>query len=262
MPAENERLVAIDQATDAPLHTAVGLGNHPRQLGDLGPVLLDGHAVGEVIYRAGRVALKSMYAELSNAHAATEAVQEIVQPGRDSRTRHYVVPEARKAELANALASSFSRAAKVSDGALAQVDEGISQISGRIEAAISNPNKARTDVALEAGEIRQHIRSLPHHERRQFVVSSIEQGDHQVMTAVVGASPFASGLDREAHALLRAYAAEKFAPKESAQLGAAQKVRNAVLAAGAGFVQQTQRLLPKVAEDPKSAAVRRLRDGG
>ena len=120
-----------------------------------------------------------------------------------------------------------------------QVDRRVRELTGiqetlskRVLTAIDEPNRMTPEGLALAQEVRSHVKSLPSKARNAFVVKAIALNDKATVAALLHAQPFLSGLDGAALGILRQRAAVKFAPVDSAQLGATtaalEHVTNAV----------------------------------
>jgi hypothetical protein len=115
---------------------------------------------------------------------------------------------------------AFTRIAPQVDRRVREL-EGIQEtLSKRVASAIDDPTRKTPEGLALASEVRSYVKNLSDKTRTTFVVGAIEANDKATVAAVLHAQPFLSGLDGNAYAMLRARAATKFAPVDSAQLEA------------------------------------------
>ena len=159
----------------------------------LGPILADGEGPGQMAYIAARTALASLYQGLSDIESAHAAMTAPYLGGRkviEGNVTRHEIPDNRRAEVANAMGQSFNRIAHTVEANNVTVAESVAMLSKRVEQSLINPRRNEFATAQNAAEIRQHIRSLPEGKRMDFLHAAIKQGDHEVATAVIGASCF------------------------------------------------------------------------
>ena len=258
----SNRLDDINKETSTPVSTDAPLDHHPDSLAPLGKILVDEQSgPGEVCYRAARLAMVALHdgaLAMQQAYDAIALPVDVSMKGTGAFRRQ--VPENKKAELANAMASKFASIAKTAERNEASVQDSIASLESRIATALGNPRRNDNSVATAASEIRTHIKSLPSKDRMGFLNDAIEQGDREVLDAVIGYSCFASGLDRKQLVVVRQLAAAKFAPRETRQLEAARTVFDRCRAAQQSFVGRYLKLLPKVGEESRATvALRKLK---
>ena len=167
-------------------------------------------------YIAARTALASLYQGLSDIESAHAAMTAPYLGGRkviEGNVTRHEIPDNRRAEVANAMGQSFNRIAHTVEANNVTVAESVAMLSKRVEQSLINPRRNEVATAQNAAEIRQHIRSLPEGKRMDFLHAAIKQGDHEVATAVIGASCFTSGLNREQHETIRGLASGALPPE-------------------------------------------------
>ena len=267
----SDKLLQMNEQTDHPLNGSVSPAMHPRMLDDLGPVLVDQEHSGTSIdgYAAGRSALKALYSSADAIQKAREAVSRplpiigaIYAKGSAPILRMQVLPE-KAGELSNAMAASAARAAANVERNSDVVDRSIAKLNSFIAAKTSNSKANETAIAHEAQQIRQYVSNLKEPSRQStFLKAAVDDGDHAVVTAVLGASPFASGLSREQHQILRSFAEQKFAGPELRQRDALVDVAKKIQTAMSGYALHYSKMLPKVVTDPSAASLAALKEGG
>jgi hypothetical protein len=253
----NDRLKTINESTATPVNTRSGLSGHPDALANIAPTLVDGGGgAGESAYQAARVGLKSMYDALGEMDAATAA--NLAPVARGSRTA-MEIPNDRRAALANAMGQRFESAAKTVDRSIGAIKESLAALEKAVDSALLNPRRNETGVATAAAQIRDYVRSLKDGgARMQFLKTSIDNADHETISAVLQTSNWISGLSREEAQLVRELAEQKFATRAANQRNAARKALDTVMQAGGRFVSEYHKMVPRIVPDKGTDAVRRL----
>ena len=255
---ENDRLQRIHESTATPLDTKVGLGLHPDAIVAHGQLLCDASGPGEVAYTSGRTALHALYSGLSTIEAANHemSVDKIV-----GRATQRVVPPERAPQLAAAMDVKFKNVARTLERNEAAVDEAITQLESRVQAAILHPRKDTSSGVQFAAEIRSHLRDTlkTPSERLDFIRKAIAEGDLEIASAVLSTTSYNSGLSKQEQSLVRGLAEERFALRESKQRDAAMKIKATLQTAMQQFVGRYVQLLPKIQEAKGAKALERLR---
>jgi hypothetical protein len=78
------------------------------------------------------------------------------------------------------------------DSTLGNLTKGIAYLEGQL----NEPIQARAASSI-ANQIRDYARALPEAKLHTFVREAIDGGDHDTVTALLGAPPYLSGLNRE-----------------------------------------------------------------
>jgi hypothetical protein len=254
----------INAAVTTPINGSVSPSLHPNSLIPFGEVLAADDAPSTAsAYRAGCSALATMYATTSDIIAADAATRSQFgfSLAVDGRKIQVAVPEDKKQQLAADMGARFAAVAKGVDQHFHTVNETIDRLTSSIDRALTNPKRNETGVAAAASDIRKFIAALSDEKRMNFLHAAVAADDHEVVTAVLGTSGFVSGLPRESVAVLRNLASQKFAPREHAQLDAAQKLRDHLTVASRVFVQKFKELTPVLRESKNTTAIRKLREG-
>ncbi|MBX9778476.1 MAG: hypothetical protein K2Y71_29230 [Xanthobacteraceae bacterium] len=221
MPTSSERLQRLNELTSVPANRIRGdvpQSLHPDMLLPEGENLIDDDSgIGGIdAYTAGRGAMREMLESLTNI---TDAVREhtiqrpvpnqIVAPGNKPVLQKVVDP-ARALEVRDGMAISAKRVAQAYEKSIAVFDAKLTRAEEAVASKLRDP---RADSTVSQ-DIRRFVFSLPANERRAWVEGRIQEGDLTVSHAVLGASPYASGLDPKGTNLLRDLAARTFAPAE------------------------------------------------
>lgn len=121
----------------------------------------------------------------------------------------------------------FANVAKKIDGTRAAL---LKQVAS-FEDAMTRPIQSRA-VAPIAAEVRAHFKTLPAEKRHEAIMQAIDEDDHTVATAVLGAPAMLSGFaPKMQDALIRRYHARN-SPVEAKRLKAAQESLTLIETAG------------------------------
>jgi hypothetical protein len=256
----NDRLNKLNESSAVVLDAKVSPALHPDSISPQGAVLVDENGgPGETAYAACRSALRTMYSALSEIEAAHRA-QLVPASGPKGPTK-MVVPAERRAALSDAMARRFEGVADTHARSEAVIHESIGQLEQRIGNAVAHPNRERASVVQVASEIRAHTKGMgTAGERMAFLQNAIAEGDIEVTAAVLGSSCWVSGLDKKEFAVLKDAAERRFAPRETAQRDAAEKVKAALLAASHTFTGRYMELLPAIRPSAADQAIKKLRE--
>jgi hypothetical protein len=135
-------------------------------------------------------------------------------------------------EFAAAAEQAFARAAKVADRRLKELKEHREGVAKRVAEAVDHTPGRQPVGISQAAEIRAHIKALPGEQRLALVQTALSAGDKQTVAAVLFAPAYLSGLSAEEMAGVRHAAERKFAPEDSAALGAVDGLIERVMRAG------------------------------
>jgi len=127
--------------------------------------------------------------------AFDEAYQGIaaVHTARDKAKTNPTWNEAQQILVTQEMADKvFARIAKAMDGTRANLEKGIAHLEGEL----SQPVTSRA-AAPVASEIRNYVRTLPTAKLHAFIKEALDNGDHDTVTAVLGAPSYLSGLTPE-----------------------------------------------------------------
>jgi hypothetical protein len=255
----NEILDKTNAETTTKLHTKVGLAVHPDSLLPLGETLCDAGGHGQVAYAAGRRALGALYETEASIHDALDAMSEPTQVGLKGSVTKVEVPYARRAELAANMGTAAHRAYRAYEVNTQAVEEAVAKLAGNVESALTDPNANRASHVQTASEIRRYVANLASGDRMMFLQKAIKDGDVDIAHAVLAASCYVSGLDKNEFKLIRDHAALHLAPRDFNQLNAARQILDTLNRAGDKFITTVGKLRPKVEPSPGEAAMARLK---
>lgn len=105
----------------------------------------------------------------------------------------------------------------------------------------------------------KRLKGLKDEARMGFLLDSCRAKDSAVIFAVLSASPFTCGLNREQYGLLREHAIDSFAPLEAKQRQALTDIKEKVKAAMSGYANLYSKHLPKIVADPSTASLAALK---
>lgn len=159
-------------------------------------------------------------------------------------------PEAKLIQLDDFARKHLDRVTRTFDTTRNNLENGIRAL----EADLSQPVVARAATSI-AGEVRAHIKSLPTGKRMSVIQKAIEDGETDVATAVLGAPPILSGLDRNMHAILVRMWHEKANPATAKRLRAFQAAKELIERNAPLVFQQVEK-----AVGAPGAKIKKLRD--
>jgi hypothetical protein len=259
------KLDQINAAITSPVHTTAPLDAHPDALNPFGAVLASEDAPPQSVecYKAGRSALQVVYAATHDISEADRALRDEfgTRLEVDGRRIDRAIPDDRRQQFAADLGHKFAQVAKRFDSHLAVAADCVGKLESDIEKAIQNPNRDTQSVAQAASDIRAYVRALPDDRRMSFLHQAANDGDREVLAAVLQSTPWISGLNRESFAVVRSLAAEKLAPRESSQLAAAQKLHDHLSKAAGTFARFYRGKIPVIHENANVKAIQKLKEG-
>ena len=261
----NPKLEAIRAETTCAIDTLTPLDMHPDSILPTGPVLVQdgGSPYAELIFKHGRLGMRALHDTLA---AATRAVRDISVPtniatNQGGKVLRSKVPDEKKPALHAALVEALGRSVRTFQGNLTATEEGISKLNATIDHKLADPDSHKPSAASVASDIRRVLREYSSEQRIHAVNAAIREGDIEVARAVLGASPFASGLERKDLVLLRDIAEQQFAPRQHAQRAAGHQVLAQMMKAQKLFADRFGALLPKLEESKSDQSLARLRAG-
>jgi hypothetical protein len=244
----------LDEST--PIRADVPLGLHPDSLLGIGEPLSAEGTLGNNVLAAAREALRSGYDLFGRMNDAERDLQAMADP---ARRRQHPAEKSGRTELSGdirmvkgkptrvvdaeefiaAAEKAFERVAPTIDRRVAELNGYQTTLATRVATALDHPARKTPEGLALAAEVRSHVKAVKKpDERMKFVVQAIDQGDLPTVAAVLHAQPFLSGLDPVTHETLRARAAAKFAPVDSAQLAATEAAIAHVCNATSGLVKR------------------------
>jgi len=124
----------------------------------------------------------------------------------------------------------FARVAKGFDSTRARLEQGIAHLEGEL----SQPVTSRAAAPI-AAEIRAHVKTLPTGKLHSFIQEALDNGDHDTVTAVLGAPAYLSGLTPEFQKTYLRFYHERQSPDKAKRLKAMQGAK-ALIEERAGLV--------------------------
>ena len=115
-----------------------------------------------------------------------------------------------------------------------------------------------------ASRIRDHIEAMPSaQDRAAFVMKAVSDGDLEIVTAVMNASPFISGLDRTQMSYIKEDAEKRFSPQEYNERQSLRNLRERLSNAGTHYLNHLQSIIPvpNLREAEGASALKTLREG-
>lgn len=241
-----------------PLDTSLSISSDPATLDAVRTRYIigtnaDGSDVLHPAFTAARGAMDAAYQRSLTMSGAERALREQrnADPAQQRRLRQGVektLGEARKA-IAGALESISSHRAKV--------EEEIVSLLG-----IPTMRTSITD-SQRGADVRAALRGMSESARLEAIRSAIQSEDREAVSAVLAASPLASGLSRNDLEGIRADAERKFAPREAEMRDALDKLRELVARGGDAVESRFSPLVGR-GDDPSARAEAALRvlEGG
>jgi len=276
-PKPKTKVDEVLESTATTLDTKSPMGIHPDNLNPSVADLVGADAanpdpLGLSVFKSGRAGLKSAYESVAAMNAAFDAIA-VVQTtargnpvvGKDGIVKN--IPPERAAEFADGLGRAFARAATSIDEMEQTIAKAEADLSGRIEKALRDPNRDKPSVLANTTAIRDYIKNLPQAERFSFVSRTLnDETDpvtaHEFCEAIMGANHYTVGLSKKETVMLKELASEVFALRETRQLAAIGKMRDAVALATKSVFDAYARLEPRIPKaSPQSVAMRRLKEG-
>ena len=222
--------------------------------------------VGKAALDAATRALTVVHTSLSDMHTATDSLQ-----SNDPRDRiigpkgsvMFVVPEEKKEAVRQAMSISFTRGSKQLAEAERVIGDSESALQRVMDGRTVNPRRNETAVATVAAQIRDHVRVMTPQDRVAFVSKAIRDGDLEITTAILNASPFVSGLDRTQMSWLRDEAERVLSPAEYAERQGLRALRERLSGAGSHYLERLNEIIPKpnMREAEGARALKKLREG-
>jgi hypothetical protein len=236
---------------------------HPDAIAPLGKVI--GPEAGSpstvTAFKAAQGGLKVMYEGLSDMERANLSTRAQYGTGQvvDGSTIHAALPDDRAVQLAADMGDRFGKVAKAFDQSFQQVSETIDRLSTTVERALKSPGRDAM-AASNASDIRRYVKDLKDEGRRMdFMHKAIEEGDVEVVGAVLGTNPYVSGLTPAHMEVVRDLASKKFCPVERAQFDAAKALGEHLTNASRIFVERYKRIVPQVRQNPHAMAMKNLK---
>ncbi|MGX0876319.1 hypothetical protein ACSSV4_000996 [Roseovarius sp. MBR-154] len=149
-------------------------------------------------------------------HAFDEAYQGIakVHAAREQAKTNPTWNEATQVIMTDDLAQKmFARIAKGFDSVRTNLEKGIAHLEGELTQPVES--KAAGTIAAE---VRAHVKGLPTGERMKLIQQAIDDGDHIVATAVLGAPAILSGIDANMQKTLTPFYHERHNPATAKRL--------------------------------------------
>jgi hypothetical protein len=238
----------LDEGT--PVRGDIPLGLHPDAMMTHTQTLDVPDTLGRSVMSAAREALRLCYDLYGRLNDAERDLQAVADPAL--RRQHPVAKSARTEVTDNvrmvngtprrivdaedfiaAAERALARTSPAIDRRLAELTGYRDALAKRVEAALDTPARKSPEGLALASEVRAHIKALKQPvQRTKFVADAVAAGDLATVAAIIHAPPFLSGLDANTHASIRASAANRFAPVDSAQLDATEVAIDRVSSAG------------------------------
>lgn len=243
------------QAPPPRIATNVPLGVMPDSILPLGRALAQEDGPGARAYQAGRNALKQLYEasaafeEVNSTHKGQPIMKGVEVVG-------FAQSDEQKQTIAAAMGARYATLAKGFETHIGVVADTIATLDSAMEKSLQMKLEP---IAAQA--VRAYIAALEPGARPGFLMDAISKGDKEVLASAFSASSFLSGLPRERMAMLKDEAKAKFAPKEYGLHQAATKLHGHLTDAAATVTKRYAQLLPKIAPNAATAAMKRLREG-
>jgi hypothetical protein len=246
-------------STSPPIDTSISISTDPATLDAVRTRYIigtnaDGSDVLHPAFTTARAAVEAAYQRSLTMSGAERALREQrnADPAQQRRLREGVgrsLGEARKA-VATALDGITSHRARVEE---------------EIVSTLGIPTMRTSITDSQRGaDVRAALRAMGESARREAIRVAIQAGDREAVSAVLAASPLASGFSQNDLEGIRFDAERKFAPKEVETRDALDKLRELVARAGDATESRFAPLVGR-GDDPSAraeSALRALETGG
>lgn len=240
-----------------PVRGDVPIDMHPDSVIGHARVLDQENTVGVSVLSAAREALTTAYDAYAKLNEAEQAIRALeTKPYRrqtaDGRSQARgnlrmvngtPTQVAASDELIDAASKAFERVSVAIDRRVIELNRGEKALRTRVDAAIEDPARKTPEGLSVASEVRAHMKGLTNKQRLPFVHAAVERGDLRTVAAVLHAPPYLSGLSEAEHQTARQAAERKFAPLDSAQLDATERLIDQVTHAGSRVLERYARVL-------------------
>lgn len=239
-----------------PIRADIPLDHHPDSLLGVARALNEPGSLGANALAAAREAMRIGYEAMGRLNDAERDMNAMGEPA--IRRQHPVAGSARTeysdnvrmirgrptrvqdaTEFIDAAEKAFARTAPAIDRRMRELRGYRDTLATRVSAALDNPARKTAEGLALASEVRAHMKGMKRPEDRSaHAMRAIEAEDKTTVAAILHAPAYLSGLTDEAHALVRARAAAKFAPLDSAQLDATEAAIRQVMNAGSALTRR------------------------
>lgn len=233
-----------------PLRADIPLDHHPDSLLGVARALNEPGSIGISALAAAREALRIGYEAMGRLNDAERDMNAMGEPA--VRRQHPVAGTARSeygdnvrmirgrptrvqdaTEFIDAAEKAFARTAPAIDRRMRELRGYRDTLAARVASALDHPARKTAEGLALASEVRAHMKAIKRDEdRRAHAMRAVEIEDMTTVAAILHAPAYLSGLTDEMHAIVRARAAAKFAPLDSAQLDATDAAIRQVMGAG------------------------------
>jgi hypothetical protein len=142
-------------------------------------------------------------------------------------------------EFIDAAERAFARTAPAIDRRMRELRGYRDTLAARVTSALDNPARKTAEGLALASEVRAHMKGMKRAaERLGHASRAVDAEDKTTVAAILHAPAYLSGLTDEGLAVVRARAAAKFAPLDSAQLDATDAAIRQVMGAGNAMVSR------------------------
>lgn len=233
-----------------PIRADVPIDYHPDSLLGVAKALNEPGSLGMSALAAAREALRVCYEGMGKLRDAERDLNAMAEP---ALRRQHAIRDGGHTEVTSnvrmirgaptrfqdatefvaAADKAFARISPVVDRRMRELRGYRDQLSARVAAAIDHPARRTAEGLALASEVRAHMRGLKKAEDRlEFARRAVTAGDKTTAAAILHAPAYLSGMSDDVHAIVRASAAHRFAPLDSAQLDATDAAIRQVIGAG------------------------------
>lgn len=236
-----------------PIRADIPLDHHPDSLLGVAKALNEPGSLGINALAAAREAMRLGYEAMGRLNDAERDMNAVGDPavrrqhpgGRTEYTDNVRMIRGRPTrvqdatEFIDAAEKAFVRTAPAIDRRMAELRGYRETLAKRVAAALDHPARKTAEGLALASEVRAHMKGMKRAEERlSHAMRAVEAEDKTTVAAILHAPAYLSGLTDEAHALVRARAAAKFATLDSAQLDATDAAIRQVMNAGNAMVRR------------------------
>lgn len=252
------RLESLTMSTAPPLDTSISISSDPATLDAVRTRYIigtnaDGSDVLHPAFTAARGAMEAAYTRSLTMSGAERALRE--QRNADP---------AQQRRLRAGVEKSLGEARKAVAGAMESISSHRAKLEEEIVSSLGIPTMRTSITDSQRGaDVRAALRAMGESARREAIRTAIQAGDREAVSAVLAASPLASGLSRNDLEGIRMDAERKFSPREAEMRDNLDKLRELV-ARGGDAVESRFAPLVGRGDDPSARAESALRalEGG
>lgn len=240
---------------NTPIRVDVPIDHHPDSLLGVAKTLSEPGSLGVSALAAAREALRLCYdgmGRLNDAERDLNAISDgpvrsggkLTDAGSNVRMIRGMPTRVQDAaEFIDAAERAHTRLTPAIDRRMRELRGYRDQLAARVASALDHPARKTAEGLALASEVRAHMKGMTKGERLAHAQRAVAREDKTTVAAILHAPPYLSGLTDEMVEIVRASAAAKFAPLDSAQLAATERAIQQVMSAGNALTGRYVRVL-------------------